>query len=113
MNLLKDDELLPHITGANPIALGLPTPANWYSVDSPVQPSSIDLRIGEIFLPGVRGKAPGGASNPLSGHILKSGQTAVVITLEELRMPGNLAGIGFPPSHVSFKGILMTNPGHI
>jgi hypothetical protein len=28
-------------------------------------------------------------------------------------MPGNLAGIGFPPSHVSFKGILMTNPGHV
>jgi deoxycytidine triphosphate deaminase len=113
VKLLKDDELVQHVTGADPIVLGLATPANWYSVDSPVQPSSIDLHIGEIFLPGTTEKDRGGASQPLSEHILKSGQTAVVVTGEEVRLPGHLAGIGFPPSHVSFKGILMTNPGHV
>jgi hypothetical protein len=28
-------------------------------------------------------------------------------------MPSNIAGIGFPPSSVSIKGLLMTNPGHV
>src|SRR5574341_452093 len=35
------------------------------------------------------------------------------MTLEEIRLPPELAGIGFPPSTVSFRGLLMTNPGHI
>lgn len=28
-------------------------------------------------------------------------------------MPAKLAGIGFPPTSVSAKGVLMTNPGHV
>jgi dCTP deaminase len=41
------------------------------------------------------------------------GQTAIVTTLEQLHMPSRLAAIGFPPSHISIRGLLMTNPGHI
>jgi dCTP deaminase len=44
---------------------------------------------------------------------LVPGQTAVLTTQEHLRMRPNLAAIGFPPSHVSVQGILMTNPGHV
>jgi deoxycytidine triphosphate deaminase len=113
VRLLKDDEIVAYVTGANSIVTGLPQSGDWYTVDSPVQPSSIDLHIGNIFLPDTTESDPGGRLDPLSGHTLKSGQTAVVTTFEELIIPSNMAGIGFPPSHVSFKGILMTNPGHV
>jgi len=37
-----------------------------------------------------------------------------VQTKEELDLPRDLAAIGFPPSsEVSFRGLLMTNPGHV
>ena len=115
MRLLKDDELFHLVDPSNPdrIIRDFPPRADWYTQDSPVQPSSIDLNIGNIFLPGKNVDEPGGQVRPLAGHTLKRGGTAVVETREEIRLPGNIAGIGFPPSRVSLRGILMTNPGHI
>lgn len=113
MRLLKDDELVGHVLGTTPLITGVQQPADWYSNDSPIQPSSIDLHIGDIFLPGVKRDDPGGVLRPKTEHILRPGRTAVVLTQEEFRLPGHIAGIGFPPSHVSFQGILMTNPGHV
>src|SRR5262249_48507510 len=84
-----------------------------YSKSSPIQPASVDLRIGDIFLPGKKEDEPGSKPKPLSEFTLKTGQTAVVTTKEKLNFPDNIAGIGFPPSSVSFSGLLMTNPGHI
>jgi dCTP deaminase len=85
----------------------------WYDEDSPVQPSSLDLHIGGIYIPGVRDGEPGSVRNPKPDHTLKFGHTAVVATMEELKLPRNLAGFGFPPSHISFRGLLMINPGHV
>jgi dCTP deaminase len=113
VRLLKDDELIGHVSGTTPLITGVQQPANWYSNDSPIQPSSIDLHIGDIFLPGVKRDDPGGVLRPKIEHILRPGRTAVVLTQEEFRLPGHISGIGFPPSHVSFQGILMTNPGHV
>jgi len=113
VRLLKDDELVGYVSGTKPLITGVPQPANWYGDDSPIQPSSIDLHIGDIFLPGVKKDDPGGVFRPKTEHILGPGRTAVVLTQEEFQLPGDIAGIGFPPSHVSFQGILMTNPGHV
>jgi dCTP deaminase len=113
VRLLKDDELVSHVGGTAPLITGVPQPADWYSNDSPIQPSLIDLHIGDIFLPGVKRHDPGGVLRPKTEHILGPGRTAVVLTQEEFQLPGHIAGIGFPPSHVSFQGILMTNPGHV
>lgn len=113
MRLLKDDELVGYVSGTKPLITGVQQPANWYGDDSPIQPSSIDLHIGDIFLPGVKKDDPGGVLRPKTEHILGPGRTAVVLTQEEFQLPGHIAGIGFPPSHVSFQGILMTNPGHV
>ena len=56
----------------------------------------------------------GGAQNPRRDHCLKTGdKSPVVTTWETLHLPGDVAGFGFPPSRVSFKGLLMTNPGHV
>ena len=118
MRLLKDDELVPLVRGANPILTGHgyddgAAVGPWYLRQSPVQPCSIDLTVGEIFLPGTTREEDGGADHPKASHNLDRGQTAIVTTREILHLRSNLAAIGFPPSHVSFQGLLMTNPGHV
>jgi deoxycytidine triphosphate deaminase len=116
MSLLRDEELIAAITAQPPAARyveGVVLPADPYSKDSPVQASSIDLHVGNIYLPGSKDSEEGGANNPKSDHVLLTGETAVVTTKEILHLPGDVAGVGFPPSRVSFKGLLMTNPGHV
>ena len=116
MSLLRDEEIIAAISvlpPALPYVAGVVLPADPYSSDSPVQASSIDLNIGNIYLPGEKETDLGGAQNPKQDHCLQTGETAVVTTLETLHLPGNVAGFGFPPSRVSFKGLLMTNPGHV
>lgn len=109
------------IVQENPIIEGIPerdkerlNTAYWHRKESPIQASSIDLHIGNIYIPGKKGKEPGSECCPKAGFTLCSGATAVAVTQEKLTLPKNIAGIGFPPSEkMSFKGILMTNPGHI
>jgi dCTP deaminase len=115
MSLLRDHDLIANITGNQETRYveGVELPTDQYSKDSPVQASSIDLHIGQIFIPGTKKDEEGGEKNPKSGHWLQTGETAVVTTKEILHFPANLAGFGFPPSRVSFKGLLMTNPGHV
>jgi dCTP deaminase len=110
--LLEDKSLLEN-QSAKPMVTNLQPPSDWYSEDSPIQASSIDLRIGKVFLPGKTGKVEGSADCPLDLHALEPGQTAIVSTLEELCLPNDIAAIGFPPSHISVTGLLMTNPGHV
>lgn len=113
MSLLIDKDIISLVDQKDPIIKDLQKPRDWYHKDSPVQPTSVDLHIGNIYLPGTKKDDPGGVEKPLDQHILPPGHTAVVVTLEELIIPNNIAGIGFPPARVSFKGILMTNPGHV
>jgi len=113
MKLLKDDELVPLVIGANPILTDHQYAGDWYAKLSPVQPCSIDLTIGAIYLPGAKSDETGGAQAPVESRNLRPGQTAIMTTKETLHLRSNLAAIGFPPSHVSFQGLLMTNPGHV
>ncbi len=116
MNLLRDQDLIANITSpppAVPYVEGVVLPADPYSKDSPVQGASIDLHIGNIYLPGEKAGDLGSAQNPRSEYVLKTGETAVVTTKEILHLPSHVAAFGFPPSRVSFKGLLMTNPGHV
>lgn len=106
---------IPQVLGVRPYLADLPLPAadaERYTKDSSVQPSSVDLHIGAIYLPGTK-EDPGDAARTKTDHVLKTGETAVVTTKETLRLPDNIAAFGFPPSSVSFKGLLMTNPGHV
>lgn len=116
MSLLRDQDLIAGVQvqpPAVPYVAGLDLPANPYSKDSPVQGASIDLHIGDIYLPGKKKDEEGGVGNPKSEHSLQTGETAVVTTKETIHLPDTVAGFGFPPSRVSFKGLLMTNPGHV
>jgi dCTP deaminase len=97
----------------NPLLTNYDVPNSWTSKDSLVQPSSIDLHIGEIFRPGVKPGKAGSADRPKSELVLKTGETAVVVTQESIHLAGDYAGYGFPPAHVSSRALLMTNPGHV
>jgi dCTP deaminase len=112
--LFGDKALVENIAGAStPWVIGLKRPDDWYGSDSPIQAASVDLHIGKIFVPGRTGEKEGSEHRPLTLHALEPGQTAIVSTLETLRLPSHIAAIGFPPSHISVKGLLMTNPGHV
>jgi len=115
MSLLRDRDLIANLTGKLEARYfeGVELPTDQYSKDSPVQASAIDLHIGQIFIPGTKKDDEGGEKKPKSSHWLQTGETAVVTTKEVLHFPPDLAGLGFPPSRVSFKGLLMTNPGHV
>lgn len=113
--VLNDEDLLQAIQQQAPIVRGVSpqSPSGWYDKASPVQASSVDLRIGRIYIPGKAGDEEGSVDRPKKLHTLESGQTAIVLTEEVLHLPMDLAAIGFPPSHVSAQGLLMTNPGHV
>jgi deoxycytidine triphosphate deaminase len=114
MKLLTDAELKQRIDNLTPPLIeGLST-MDWQSKDSPIQPCSVDLHIGRIQIPSETGREPVQVLSASGDyHSLATGQTAVLTTIETLNMPPNIAGFGFPPSSVSIKGLLMTNPGHV
>lgn len=80
---------------------------------SRIQAASLDLSIGDIFIPGADTDKPGGSRSPHTRVSLREGRIAVIRTQESLAMPSNLVALGFPPSSLSIQGVLMTNPGQI
>jgi deoxycytidine triphosphate deaminase len=110
MSLLNDQDLVANIAT---LADGVKLPTDPFSKDSPVQAASLDLHIGDIYLPGKEKDEIGGTQNSKLDVELETGATAVVTTRERLHLPADIAGFGFPPSSVSFRGLLMTNPGHV
>ena len=92
---------------------GRALPSTPDGVSSPVQPASIDLSIGNIYLPGIKPHRRGSIQNPKRSHELGAGQTAVITTKEQIKLPSTMGAIGFPPTRISDNGILMTNPGHV
>ena len=113
MKLLRDDEIQALVTQAQPLLKNFKAPKEWHAADSLVQPSSLDLHVGDIILPGVRSGQPGSVQKPRKSYALATGETAVVVTQETISMPSNVAGFGFPPTRISNRAVLMTNPGHI
>src|SRR4051812_5907342 len=103
--LLRDQQIAEMLKSNPPLASDVRTRSD--PEESQVQPSSLDLSVGRVFLPEVDPWQSGGADRPLSEHLLGPGATAVVETHETLHVPSNIAGIGFPPDSVSSRGLLM------
>ncbi len=82
---------------------------------SAVQPSSLDLHVGEIYVPPDDEKEASEEEPTPKGLrlLLEPGKTVIIRTQEKLCVPDDVAIIGFPPTSISTKGILMTNPGHV
>ncbi|GAK46714.1 conserved protein [Tepidicaulis marinus] len=91
-----------------------PNDEAWFSKDSPVQPSSIDLHVGYIYVPGTKGPCRmGGERNGHTSYELSPGHSVIVSTFERVTLSGQFGGLVFPPSRLSSKGILVANIGHI
>jgi len=110
--VLNDTEILS-LLQKGLVPTGFQLPADQYGKDSPVQPSSLDLSVGGIYLPCTEDQNKAGAPVGVAQHILQPGRTAIVLSQEEIKMPAGLVALGFPPSKVSVQGILMTNPGQV
>lgn len=111
--MLLPDHVIRHYISTSPIVHNLELSSS-FSSTSQIQPCSLDLTIGSIYLPEKDGGADGGYRNPiLDDYLLEPGNTAVVETKEHLDMPLELASICFPISSSAMKGLLILNPGHI
>jgi dCTP deaminase len=107
------DHQIDQLLAANPpLATNVPR-GDFRGPTSHIQAASLDLSIGDIFIPGADGDKPGGSRSPHTRVSLREGRVAVIRTLESLAMPKDLVALGFPPSSLSIQGILMTNPGQI
>lgn len=111
--LLRDEEIYELLQGQQPLVTNVTIDTPDYTKDSWVQSASLDLHVGNIYVPETDPEKFGGTENPKQNHVLEAGHTAVVETKEILNLPGNVAAIGFPPSRVSARGLLTTNPGHV
>lgn len=112
MTLLNDQDLSTLIAGTPPLVTDI-DPQDVGRIDSRIQPASVDLTVGDIFLPDAKSGETGSLGTPKEELTLEQGHTAVLRTHETLNIPANIGAIGFPPSNVSLRGLLMTNPGHI
>lgn len=110
MSLVTDTDLIAAVTG-NPAKLVVGVdPAN---VQRQVHGCAVELLIGDIFRPGSEPQKLGSAESPRRELVLKEGETAVVRTLESFELDQAHTAVVLPVSSVSFKGLLMTNPGHV
>lgn len=82
-------------------------------VHGKIKAGSLDLTIGDIFIPGVSDGGLGSHKYPRKSISLGQGQTAIIRTTESLQLAANAGGIAFPPASLSLTGLLTTNPGHI
>jgi dCTP deaminase len=107
------DHQIDQLLAANPpLATNVPR-GDFSGPGSRIQAASLDLTIGNIFIPGADADKPGGSRSPYTRVSLREGRVAVIRTQESLALPSDLVALGFPPSSLSIQGVLMTNPGQI
>jgi len=111
--LLRDEEIYGLLQAKPPLVTNVAINPPDYTKDSWVQSASLDLHVGNIYVPETDPEEFGGTKNPKPNCVLEPGHTAVVETKESLELPSDVAAIGFPPSRVSARGLLTTNPGHV
>jgi deoxycytidine triphosphate deaminase len=112
MTVLVDRELDQLLATSPPLATNVPR-GDFSGPRSQIQAASLDLTIGDIFIPGTDANKPGGSGSPHTKVCLREGRIAVIRTQESLALPSNLVALGFPPASLSIQGVLMTNPGQI
>jgi deoxycytidine triphosphate deaminase len=76
-----------------------------------VQGCSYDMRIGTIFRGRERIKRD--SPHPDKFVQIQPGEIVSILTLEELRLPNDIAAIAFAINLQSSRGLLVLNPGHV
>lgn len=82
--------------------------------DSLIQPASIDLTVGEIWVPPAREDRSDTVRTVKDNHVLTHGATVLVKTREKLNLPDDIGGLMFPKNgQFALKGLMITNFGHV
>lgn len=112
MPFLRDEEIAKLIAADPSVApdFKVEAGADWHER---IQAGSLDLDIGEIYIPGTKPGKLGAYNKPRTTVALAQGQTAIVKTRQSVNIPANYGAIAFPPARLSLKGMLTTNPGHL
>lgn len=114
MQILSDQEIVKAIEDGEIIIENFDFPVDPYGKGSQIQPSSLDLTIGEVFVPAIEKNAWAKCDpKDTKGYSLEPGHTALIYTREILNLKGPIGAFCFPPTKVSSRGLLVTNPGHI
>jgi dCTP deaminase len=112
VKVLVDHEIVRLLADDPPLATNVPRD-DFRGQTSRIQAASLDLTVGDVFIPGADADKPGGSQSPHTRVSLREGRVAVVRTLETLNMPSDLVALAFPPASLTIQGVLMTNPGQI
>jgi len=81
------------------------------AVNGSIQPSSYDMRVGTIFKNGkLVNETHEERDRPFQ---IRPGELVSIFTMEEVRLPGSIAGVAFAMNKWSSEGLLVLNPGHI
>ena len=117
-SLLADHEILSAIRAGSLRVSGVdPRKIDLSQSSCPIQPSSLDLHIGDIFIPpAVRvdlSKTDNNYPKAETGYRLPPGHSVIVQTREEIALNDTISAFGFPPASLARSGLLMTNPGHV
>lgn len=117
MKILSDTDLLQNLTSGNPLIRDLNLPSTKSSIDSPIQPCSVDLTISDIFLPFKKG-IDARDINPdkvsrRKKHTLKVGESVKASTKEKLELDNKHCGLITIPARISRNGIIVPDVGHI
>lgn len=107
MNLISESELRDRILDKKILV------KNLFNSSTQIRGCSVDLTVGDIYVPGVAEGQLGSSAKPQTSLTLEQGHTAVIRTHENVTLTTGQAAIVFPTSSVSRKGLLMTNPGHV
>jgi deoxycytidine triphosphate deaminase len=78
-----------------------------------VKRASLDLTIGEIYIPEKKEDERGGFNKPRFELSLNQGETALIKTAEALVLSLQRVGLASIPASLATKGALATNPGMI
>src|SRR5947208_2986327 len=102
MTILRYEDIDAAITGGELLV---------NAVNASIQPASYDLRVGTIFREGqiINADHPEHARQ----FSIQPGELVSIFTLEELKLPADIAGFAFAMNALSSQGLLVLNPGHV
>lgn len=117
MRILTDADLVKNLESDEPMVGNLQTQSEPTSIDSPIQPCSVDFSIAEIFLPFKKEvdtkELDLDKVSRRKKHTLKVGESVKASTRESLKLDNNHCGMITIPARISRRGIIVPDVGHI
>ncbi|ODA35534.1 dCTP deaminase [Planctopirus hydrillae] len=113
MPFLSDVEINSLINSSEPIIKDIDLSQSIGNINSRIQPCSVDLSVGLIFLPSAEPKEKLEDYPRVERYSLPVGASVRIETKEAFHLPNDIGGIAVAPARVSRRGILISDTGHI